>query len=377
MRVKTYRGTENKAVMDRIKAELGSDAVILGARNYKEDGVCYCEITAALEDPAESKSSKASRGRSADDAPGAPGAPGAADGVTGSPPLDPAHMAGWGQWHSEWRQIKDHLTALIKPQLDYSALTPFQRLALEFLEREGVDAAVIMDVFRALKGSPKASILAPLERIVAAEPWSELRWPQKFHAVAGPHGVGKTAALVRMALALKQEHQNCRICLLNTDHHRLGSRLALKQYAELAGFTYQEIGDAAGFASFVAASYAYDKVLIDLPGLDKGMTLERLMDKLGLDAAENLRVHLALSPSYAPAQLRAFERQYYTPQAASLVWTKLDEASGFGALVNTAAATGLPVSALSYGTSLSETLAPAKQTALWRLVFKHRLPNEQ
>lgn len=367
MRVKTYRGTENKAVMSRIKAELGPDAVILGVRNYKEDGVNCCEITAALEDAAETRTAKAARAA----------APKPGDGPASAQPMDPAGMAGWGQWHSEWRQIKEHLNALLKPQLDYDALTPFQRQALDFLEREGVDASVIMDVFRALKDNPKVSILAPLERIVSTEPWSDLRWPQKFHAVAGPHGVGKTSALVRMALALKQESPDCRICLVNADQHRLGSRLALKQYAELTSVAYKEVGDATEFASLVASSHEYDKVLVDLPGLDKGMTLERLMDKLGLDAAEDLRVHLVLSPFYAPAQLRAFERQYYTPMAASLVWTKLDEASGFGAVVNTAATTGLPVSALSYGASMSETLAPAKQTALWRLVFKHRLPNEQ
>jgi len=372
MRVKTYRGTETKAVLDRIRAELGPDAVILGTRHYKEEGVGYCEVTAALEDDLQVKASKTRQ--IAQKYPGA-SASGPASGQTNGPA--PAELAGWGQWHSEWRHIKEHLNALIKPQLDYAALTPFQRQALEFLEREGVDAEVIMDVFRALKDNPKVSILAPLERIVTAEPWSAVRWPQKFHAVAGPHGVGKTSVVVRMALALKQEEQNCRICLVNADHHRLGCRLALKQYAELAGFTYKEIGDASGFAAFVATCRDYDKVLIDLPGLERGMTLERLMDKLGLDAAEDLRVHLALSPFYAPAQLRAFEVQYYTPRAASLVWTKLDEASGYGALVNTAAATGLPVSALSYGTSLAETLAPAKQVALWRLVFKHRLPNEQ
>jgi flagellar biosynthesis protein FlhF len=367
MRVKTYRGTENKAVMDRIKAELGPDAVILGVRNYKEDGVNCCEIMAALEDAAETRTAKSVRSSAAK-----PG-----DGPASMQPFDPTCMAGWGQWQSEWLQIKDHLTALMKPQLNYGALTPFQRQALEFLEREGVDAAVILDVFRALKDNPKVSILAPLERIVSAEPWCDHRWPQKFHAVAGPHGVGKTSALVRMALALKQEAQDCRICVVNADQHRLGSRLALKQYAELTGFSYIEVADATEFASLVASSREYDKVLVDLPGLDKGMTLERLMDKLGLDAAEDLRVHLVLSPFYAPTQLRAFERQYYAPQAASLIWTKLDEASGFGAMVNTAATTGLPVSALSYGAAMSETLSPAKQTALWRLVFKHRLPNEQ
>ncbi len=58
----------------------------------------------------------------------------------------------------------------------------------------------------------------------------------------------------------------------------------------------------------------------------------------------------------------------------SLVWTKLDEACNFGALINVAAATGLPVSALSYGAGLRDTLVPAQSPMLWKIIFKHEMP---
>jgi flagellar biosynthesis protein FlhF len=115
-------------------------------------------------------------------------------------------------------------------------------------------------------------------------------------------------------------------------------------------------------------------VLIDLPGLPREMTLERFLDRLELSSLPDLRVHLVLSPLFAQAQMAAFERQYYAPQVSSLVWTKLDEAYTFGAMVNTAVDTGLPVSALSFGSGLKDTLVPAKRLALWRALFKHQLP---
>jgi flagellar biosynthesis protein FlhF len=36
--------------------------------------------------------------------------------------------------------------------------------------------------------------------------------------------------------------------------------------------------------------------------------------------------------------------------------------------------TGLPVSALSFGPGLGNSLAPARENMLWRLLFKRELP---
>ena len=60
----------------------------------------------------------------------------------------------------------------------------------------------------------------------------------------------------------------------------------------------------------------------------------------------------------------------------SLVWTKLDEAVSFGSIVNVACAAGLPVSALSFGAELKESLAPATEPLIWRLIFKRQIPGQ-
>ncbi len=370
MRLKTFRGSDTTSVLDRIKAELGPDAVILGTRHCDDNGQNICEITAALEDNPDQQSSEyragnnGPHGQKTTDASGRP-----------TTPQDPP--PGWDQWHQEWSQIKEHLVTLLRPQLDLHLLTPIQRQALEYLERESVAAQVILDIYTELKNHPGTSILGPLERMVDVRPWCRENWPERFHAVAGPHGVGKTSALLRMALAVKHEKPSARICLVNTDQRRLQSKLILQHYAELSEFDFAEIQSPLEFAHLVSESDEYDKVFLDLPGLERRQTLERLMGKLGLDAARDLVLHIALSPHFAPGQLKDFERQYYSPLAKSLIWTKLDEACSFGAIVNTAVATSLPISALSYGTGLAETMAAAKHVPLWRLVFKHKLPNEQ
>lgn len=361
-------------MLARIKQELGPDAVILGTRNLSDNGSSIYEVTAALEDSTRQQAPAApatSGGGAKETAPGP-------EAQSGAPmPEGPQDYAGWRQWHQEWSQIKEHLTALMRPQMDFRQLTPIQRQALEYLEKEGVSGDVVLRLYRELQNDSSTSVLGPLERMVQAEPWGPGKWSQQFHAVAGPYGVGKTSALVRMALSLKRENPGLRILLVNADQHRVNSRLLLKHYAELAEMTYKEAKDRGEFEEIVATAHGYDKVFIDLPGLDKNMTLERLTGQLGLDAASDMQIHLVFSPHFAPNQLRSFEQQYYSPLAASIIWSKLDEATHFGALVNTAAATGLPVSSLSFGAGLTDSMAPARHVTMWRLVFKHKLPSEE
>jgi flagellar biosynthesis protein FlhF len=86
--------------------------------------------------------------------------------------------------------------------------------------------------------------------------------------------------------------------------------------------------------------------------------------------------HLVLSPFCDALQTQEFLRRYQSDGSGSLVWTKLDEAVSFGSIVNVACAAGLPVSALSFGAELKESLAPATEPLIWRLIFKRQIPGQ-
>ena len=85
-------------------------------------------------------------------------------------------------------------------------------------------------------------------------------------------------------------------------------------------------------------------------------------------------VHLILSPNYAPTQIKAMLGAYQCEAVKSIVWSKLDECYSFGALVNVCADTGLPISALSYGPGLTDSLCAVEPSMLWKLIFKRELP---
>lgn len=123
----------------------------------------------------------------------------------------------------------------------------------------------------------------------------------------------------------------------------------------------------------MTASAGADVVFVDMPGLVRNDTLAQSRALLGLKE-QDAATHLVLSPHHDSVQTAALLARYQVDAPGSLVWTKLDEAVSYGALVNVGAACRLPVSALSFGPGLRDTLAPATESLLWRLIFKRQLP---
>lgn len=364
MQIKTYTGRNATAVLAKIKAELGSDAVILSSRECREGERTWHEMSVGIEHAA---APGVAGGAGASFAPGGHGGPGG--------PTPP----GWEEWHREWSQMKEHLFALMKPALRMEDLTPRQRVALEYLTREGVDDGVAMTLHRRLAADSGASVLEALADIVPVRGWGLAAWPQRAHVFAGPFGAGKTTAMLRMALALRREKPDLKIVLVNADCGRGHGRLLLKHYAELSDLVYREASTAAEFAAILRECPDAGRILVDLPGVARDGSLARQLAILGLagaGAGTGVAVHLVLPPHHGPAQMAALLARYAFEGAGSLVWTKLDEACTFGALVNVAAACGLPVSALSYGPGMRNSLVAASDAALWRLLFKRQLPGE-
>lgn len=350
MQVKTFQAKDATTALNLVKAELGPDAVILSNTKRKENGRCWCEITAALDGDAPSA---------------APAGQDVAD-------LGPA--PGWGEWHREWDQIRNHMMTLMRPQLDFSSLTPRQRQPLEHLETEGVGEGAVLALLAELKKNREASILGPLGRLVPTKPFGPEEWSERVHALAGPSGSGKTSSLLRMAMHYRRQSPQAQILIVDASGSQNRGSGTLQRYAELSGMHYKDVASARQLAELLGDRRRYDVIFIDLPVATANMGLDAHLKLMGLAEREDVAVHLVLSPLFAPAQLKEFLRRHKSPKTKSLVWTKLDEACNYGDIVNAAFATGLPASALSIGAGLRGTLVPAKAVMLWKLLFKKELP---
>ena len=346
MQVKNFTGTSTQEVLARIKAELGPDAVILSNRSFRKGGLRCHEVTAGIE-----RSGRPQDGTEHD--------------------MPPA----WADWHKDWAQIKNHIYALMKPALNLDQLSPRQRVALEYLQREGVDDEVLLELYRKLVAKPGLSVLEPLDAMMPVRPWSRRAWQEQVHILAGPFGGGKSASALRMALLLHEEDPELKIAFVNVDCVRGTGRLVLRHWAELSNFAYYEAPDASSMRKALSDCADTDYVFVDMPGLERSATLMQQLSALGIDSI-GAATHLALPPHCAPLQTTTFLTRYKGTENSSLVWTKLDETVSYGAMLNVSHMSGLPVSALSYGPGLRGTLGTAQSSLIWRLIFKRQLPGE-
>ena len=146
MQVKTFTGPSTQDVLAQVKAELGSDAIILASRELNGNGLRLFEITAGVDRPA-----------------GGFGFPGSSADASTVPP-------GWEEWHQEWSRIKGHLYALMQPCIPWEKLPPRHRMVLEYLQREGVENDVVLEPYRALSESVTGtSMLAALDDLVPVQ----------------------------------------------------------------------------------------------------------------------------------------------------------------------------------------------------------------
>lgn len=341
MQIKTFSGSDARVVLAQVKADMGEDAVILSSREVQKDGQRWHEVTAGVEHPG---------------------------GEGGVMPPD------WAEWRNEWSKLKEHLYTLMQPSIQWERLSPRQRVALEYLQREGVADPVILDLYQKMLGG--SSVLEALGDLIPARPWGADEWPERVHAVAGPYGSGKSTAALRMGMLLRKDAPTLKIAFINADCERGNGRLLLRHWAELSDFMYTEAPDAESMRAALRACAEADRVFIDLPGIGgRGGTL---LDRLGALGIQGIgaAIHLTLPPHYSDAQNRAFLTRYQTSLLASIVWSKLDEATGYGPLINVAVSSGLPASALSHGAGMRGTLSPAREPLLWRLIFKRQLPGQ-
>ena len=351
MQVKTFTGPDPAAVMALIKREFGPEAVILSSKDYRKEGVRVHEVVAGLE---QQEYAYTQAGQPAGAAKGAP--------------------AGWEAWHKDWVNIKDHLYALMRPAIQWERLSPRHRVALEFLQREGVHDQLVMDLYHKLAGNQDASILEVLGEKARVRSWNAGEWQEKVHIITGPYGAGKTTSLIRMALLLRKADPSLNIAVINTDCTRGTGRVVLRHWAELSDFRYFEATDIAGmFKAFKAAADA-DIIFVDTPGIDRNTTISQHLEAFGLGGVGAAQ-HIVLAPHYGENYMADMVRRYQSGLPGSLIWSKLDESTGFAGMINVAAMTSLPISCLSYGPGLRGSLSAASPTMLWRLVFKHQLPD--
>ena len=350
MRVRIFTGQSVQEAMNKVKLELGREAVILHTRRFKTGGMLglfgneRVEVMAAVDDALlETPAVKTVV---------APAIPPVAATmppqhlqetvVPVSAPLTPAKSA-----EPEWKQELAEMRSLLERALHESRQEThdFASAAVEKL----LQADVLQPVAESLvRQDPilyqwKGTLTEPafterLERLVEqglGKVSGVTLNGSAPHIVAllGPTGVGKTTTIAKLAAYFSLQ-KGMRVSLITADTYRISAVEQLKTYAEIMGLQLEIVYAPQELAKALAKCKGSQLVLLDTAGRSpkNKEQLEEL--QLLLSQVPQAEKHLVLSLTTCNRDALEIAKRFSVCAPDKVLFTKLDEASRCGVILN-------------------------------------------
>ncbi len=190
----------------------------------------------------------------------------------------------------------------------------------------------------------------------------------RIAALVGPPGAGKTTTLVKLAVNYGLA---CRrpVHILSLDTYRIGAAEQLRSFAAILGVSFQIVETVTALAQSLEENSGKDLILIDTPGF-AAADLENAAEFAGfLESRPDIDTHLVLPSSVKPADLARMVDAHAVYQPKRLLFTRLDETTSHGAILNEAARTGKPLSFFTNGQRIPEDMEEAAPGRVVSLVL--------
>lgn len=376
MGVRNYKAKSIAEAVRKVKADLGSDAMILSTRQVPKGfknpyGSDMFEVSAlsAQEAPpagerdqafADALLSGAANSRPGSQTPAAP-------------------EVCWQALQSELVGIRELLALLtIGGGLPDTILQHPQWLGLYArLVRAGVSGQRVRSAIQHFSeagappdaaGAAQQILTEILKPIVTCDPFAAAGSGPQFAAFVGPTGVGKTTTIAKLAAELSLKAKK-RVGLISVDSFRIGAVEQLKTYAAIMGlpclpaFSHQDLRLA------VEKMARLDIILIDTAGhshLDEER-MQQLQAVLGGHGP--IASHLVLSTATNRLDLQEAASRFAVFRPCSYVFTKLDETRQRGVIIDQAETLRLPISYITTGQKVPEDIHPATRQTILRQLF--------
>lgn len=193
--------------------------------------------------------------------------------------------------------------------------------------------------------------------------------PKKLKAVAliGPTGVGKTTTIAKLAahFALVEKKK---VALLTVDTYRIAAVDQLKTYGQIIDIPIAVAYSENEVLQAVEQFAKFDLLLIDTAGRSQH-NIAQVGELKSLLEALQCETHLVLSAPVKERDMLEAAERFSAARVDRLLFTKLDETTSYGTLLNVADRTGIPLSYLTNGQKVPEDIEPADGAALANLIL--------
>lgn len=174
----------------------------------------------------------------------------------------------------------------------------------------------------------------------------------------GPTGVGKTTTIAKIASKFCVE-QHKKITLLTADTYRIAAAEQLRTYASILDVPFRVIYSIEEMQNAVSDFKTYDYILVDTAGhahnnVQQRETMQELLTCL--EGVCDVEVFLVLSATTKYKDLISIAETYKSMIDYKLIFTKLDETTALGNLLNMRLYTGADMSYVTCGQNVPDDI---------------------
>jgi len=191
-------------------------------------------------------------------------------------------------------------------------------------------------------------------------------------ALVGPTGVGKTTTIAKLAANFRLR-QGRKVGLATIDTYRIAAVDQLRTYARIIDVPLHVVLTPQELQEAVAAMRDTDLILIDTTGRSPKDTARIEQLRQFLEAVRPDEVHLVLATTCGQKVMLEAAEQFGRVGVNRIIFTKLDEAVGFGVMLNVVRKLDKQLSYLTTGQAVPDDIEVAHGRRLAELILTGRL----
>jgi len=254
----------------------------------------------------------------------------------------------------------------VKVDYENNKLSNIAKKYLKILEDYEVDKVIvneikekIIETLDAEKQQSDAIVRNTIYNILSKymkepEPFSFTKG-KKVIIVIGPTGVGKTTTLAKLAANMVLTEKK-KVGLITSDTYRIAAVEQLKTYCEIIGVPLSIIYTPGEIFNAIESYSDKDLVLVDTAGRSHKDKYQLMELKTLIKSSINYEVYLVISATTKFSDCIEIIKNYSFLDDYRLLFTKLDETSAFGVILNVAYITKKPISYITIGQSVPDDI---------------------
>ncbi len=216
-----------------------------------------------------------------------------------------------------------------------------------------------------------------LDRVTTAGPLLTTAGEQKIALFVGPSGVGKTSSIAKLATHYGIVEQRS-VALITMDTYRPAAVEHLRLYADVLGIELAVAATCEEARAAIEQAREAELILIDTAGFNPYEPIAAQRWRGLANGALPMEVHLVLAAGTRVPDIVVSTSQCVDVPSLRLLFTKLDETTGYGGIFEATHRTGVPLSYWGTGQRVPDDLVQAQVNRLGDLLLggQVRTPGE-